>query len=144
MSLEGMSEWLGAPQWMRDAECTNEPAMPWTEDGEGLSLYEITAMALVCARCSVLADCRQYVAASDVQLWGFWAGQTRPGSRENRPRRRLNDADALLLLARGDSVDGLTGGRETTKRLRTLSQRVDCDEIYPLDGSTGNDAAGAA
>ncbi len=121
VSLDDMSHWLGDPGWMRDAECKNEPEMPWTLDGDQLHLYEVKAMATVCGVCPVLAQCRAYAdSLPRGELWGFWAGETRPGmSKQDYARyfyRDLSDhwrtratkdgfAAAAADLADADPVD---------------------------------------
>lgn len=92
-----MSDWLDSPAWMRDAECHLEPGLPWTTDGDRVKKYEVHAMAAVCARCPVLTECRDY-ARQNPDLWGFWAGQTRPGTinRPGQERARPNDTDLIL------------------------------------------------
>ncbi len=104
MSLSDMHEWLGSPDWMRDAECQNEPMLPWTVDGPELDLYQVRAMVAVCAACPVLVDCLRYVEETpEGDLWGFWAGETRPGTEERHlEERRAGRSRGWRRRARDD------------------------------------------
>ena len=65
-------------QWMRTAACVEAAAamLPWTADVEDTTAAQRLAMAAVCGRCPVLADCAAYAKAVTA-TGAFWAGRHR-------------------------------------------------------------------
>ncbi len=131
-----MSQWLDSPGWMRDAECHLEPGLPWTADFDQIKGYEVHAMATVCARCPVLDECRDY-AAENTDLWGFWAGETRPGTvnKPGRQRARPNDTDLILATqtALAPALDEGPGDISEAKASHGLDNRDDLDDLDDSD-----------
>jgi hypothetical protein len=68
--------------WMAEAACRNYPGLPWVADRDLVTVLELVAMTLVCARCPVLRLCDAYAAGTRVGV-GFWAGRHRDPYRDD-------------------------------------------------------------
>lgn len=67
--------------WMDEARCAHFPGLGWLKDRHQTSPAETATMAVVCARCSVFADCDDFVAREKI-TGGFWAGEFRDGEQK--------------------------------------------------------------
>jgi WhiB family redox-sensing transcriptional regulator len=60
--------------WFNQAACANaEPETFFPVGSGGAAVDEVTAAKAVCARCSVLTECRDYALATR-QPFGVWGG----------------------------------------------------------------------